>query len=89
MVEKTETGFRVKELKNGKGNFAFDWEVKCVRKGNEDFKIFRDKIMKTAEAEVDHSPGRFSKKVQGKAVEKHARSKSHQHGPGCVHHQRK
>jgi len=43
VVEKTEKGFKVKELRQGKGNFKFDWEVKCVRKGHEDFKPVRDK----------------------------------------------
>ncbi|MEO6189466.1 MAG: hypothetical protein ABIO44_02945 [Saprospiraceae bacterium] len=42
LVEKTNTGFRVKELFSGTGNYAFDWEVKCVRKGYEDFKVVRD-----------------------------------------------
>ncbi|HMS29226.1 MAG TPA: hypothetical protein PKD32_05215 [Saprospiraceae bacterium] len=38
VVEKTSEGFRVKELKGGKGNFTFDWEVKGVRKGYENYK---------------------------------------------------
>lgn len=38
IVEKTDKGFKVKELKSGSGNFSFDWEVKCVRKGYEDYK---------------------------------------------------
>jgi hypothetical protein len=43
VVEKNPKGIRVKELKGGKGNFAFDWEVKGVRKGYEDFKVIQDK----------------------------------------------
>lgn len=43
VVEKTKKGFKVKELRNGSGNFQFDWEVKCVRKGHEDFSPIRDK----------------------------------------------
>lgn len=43
VTEKTATGFKVVELKRGSGNFAFDWEVKCVRKGYEDFEVVRDK----------------------------------------------
>ena len=43
VVEKTETGFKVKELKGGTGNFSFDWEVKCVRKGFENYEVVRDK----------------------------------------------
>lgn len=41
VVEKTEKGFRVKELKGGKGNFSFDWEAKAVRKGYENYQAVR------------------------------------------------
>ncbi len=43
VVEKTASGFRVKEFKGGEGNFSFDWEVKCVRKGWEHWQVERDK----------------------------------------------
>lgn len=43
VVEKTDRGFYVEELMNGKQGFEFDWEVKCVRKGYEDFKVVRTK----------------------------------------------
>jgi len=26
----------------GNGNYSFDWEIKCVRKGYEDFRVIRD-----------------------------------------------
>lgn len=42
VIEKTETGFTVKELSKGTGNYSFDWEVKCVRKGHEDYRVIRD-----------------------------------------------
>ncbi|MEM7373753.1 MAG: hypothetical protein AAF587_34340 [Bacteroidota bacterium] len=42
--EYTETGFKVKELFQGKGNYDFDWEAKAVRKGFEDYEVIRDKI---------------------------------------------
>jgi hypothetical protein len=42
VIEKSEKGFKVKELKNGKRNFSFDWQVRAVRKGYEDYKVFRD-----------------------------------------------
>lgn len=42
VVEKTSEGFVVKELKNRKGNFSFDWEVKAVRSGYEDYRVIRD-----------------------------------------------
>ncbi len=49
VVEKTENGFRVKELMGGEGAFAFDWEVKCVRAGYEDYSVIREKsALKTA-----------------------------------------
>ena len=41
VVEKTATGFRVKELKGGTGNFSFDWEVKAVRTGYEGYQPVR------------------------------------------------
>lgn len=43
VVEKTATGFIVKELRRGLGNYKFDWEVKCVRKGYEDYRVIRNK----------------------------------------------
>lgn len=43
VVEKTSTGFKVVELLEGEGDYSFDWEVKCVRQGFEDFSIIRDK----------------------------------------------
>lgn len=42
VVQKTETGFTVRELLSGKGNYAFDWEVKAVRKGYENFRVIRN-----------------------------------------------
>ena len=44
VVEKNEKGFRVKEFKDGKGNFDFDYEVKAVRKGYEGFEPVRQKV---------------------------------------------
>jgi len=43
VVEKTATGFIVKELGGGTGNYSFDWRVEGVRKGYEDFEVIRDK----------------------------------------------
>lgn len=42
VIEKTATGFKVKELHGGTGNYAFDWEVKAVRKGYENYRVVRD-----------------------------------------------
>ena len=41
VVEKKANGFIVKELKQGNGNFSFDWEVKAVRKGFENYQVIR------------------------------------------------
>jgi len=43
VVEHTSTGFIVKELWAGTGNYEFDWRVEGVRKGREDYKVIRDK----------------------------------------------
>lgn len=44
VVAQDEYGITVQELGNGQGNYAFDWEVKGVRAGFEDFTPVRDKI---------------------------------------------
>jgi hypothetical protein len=43
VVKKTNTNFSVEELMEGNGSYEFDWEVKCVRKGHEDFEVVRNK----------------------------------------------
>jgi len=43
VIEKAATGFIVKELNGGTGNYEFDWRVEGVRKGYEDFEVIRDK----------------------------------------------
>ncbi len=42
VVEKRYDGFVVKELMHGKGNFKFDWEVKGVRQGYENYQVIRE-----------------------------------------------
>jgi hypothetical protein len=42
VIAKTSDGFSVKELFNGNGDYGFDWEVKAVRKGFEDYQVVRD-----------------------------------------------
>ncbi len=49
IVKKTKEGFYVQELFEGTGSYTFDWEVKAVRKGYEDFKVIRDKQASTIE----------------------------------------
>jgi len=41
VIEKTLNGFEVVELMEGEGNYRFDWEVKCIRRGHQDFDIIR------------------------------------------------
>jgi len=41
VTEKLSDGFRVEELMSKTGNFEFNWEVKCVRKGEENFSSIR------------------------------------------------
>ena len=52
VIRKSETGFVVKELLGGTGNYSFDWEVKGVRKGFENYKVIRDKNSDLPEAPV-------------------------------------
>lgn len=44
VVEKSTGYFVVKELMNGTGTYEFDWEVKSVRKGFEDYEPVRQKV---------------------------------------------
>jgi hypothetical protein len=41
VVNKGVAGFEVRELMRGTSNAAFDWEVKAVRKGYEDYQVIR------------------------------------------------
>jgi hypothetical protein len=39
--EKSNERILIRELSNGKGDYDFDWEAKCVRKGYEDYQVIR------------------------------------------------
>ncbi|MBS1714067.1 MAG: hypothetical protein JST30_06985 [Armatimonadetes bacterium] len=41
VTAKSNTGFSVRELRRGRGSYAFDWEVKAVRRGFTDYKVYR------------------------------------------------
>jgi hypothetical protein len=41
VVAKRISGVEVKELQRGTGNYDFDWEIKCVRSGHEDYRVTR------------------------------------------------
>lgn len=43
VIERTEQGFKVKELFKGTGTYEFDWRVEAVRKGFEDYEVVREK----------------------------------------------
>ena len=43
VIEKGKNSFKVKELAQGQGNYDFDWEVKAVRKGFENYQPIRNK----------------------------------------------
>ena len=50
VIDKKRTGFVVQELLNGIGDYNFDWEVKAVRSGYENYKIVRSRqIINTKE----------------------------------------
>lgn len=54
VIEQTLQGITVGELQRGKGNFAFDWEVKTVRKGHEGYRVIRpwDDIVPTEQRDA-------------------------------------
>lgn len=41
VMRKSKNEFSVGELMDGHGNYAFDWEVKAVRRGFTDYKVYR------------------------------------------------
>ncbi|MGH1362438.1 MAG: hypothetical protein ACRBF0_02710 [Calditrichia bacterium] len=57
VVSKTAGGFEVRELRNGKGNYEFDWEVKAVRKGFEDYQVVRPKMQMMSKSDLEAKPG--------------------------------
>ena len=44
ITSKSLSGIVVKELMRGNGTYAFDWEVRSVRKGFEDYQVVRNKV---------------------------------------------
>ena len=44
VIEKTPSGFRVRELMSGRGTYSFDWEIKGIRRGYEDYQVVRPAI---------------------------------------------
>jgi hypothetical protein len=54
--EKSTERIVVRELMNGKGNYEFDWEVKCIRKSYEDYRVIRP-TEELALGRLDMEPG--------------------------------
>lgn len=48
VVSKNIEGIEVRELFQGTGNYQFDYEVKCVRKGHENYSVVRPRLAVTA-----------------------------------------
>lgn len=54
VTSKSDAGFSVQELYDGKGSYEFDWEVKAVRKGHENYRVLRSKAeMRIAERPIE------------------------------------
>lgn len=43
VTSKSLEGIVIEELMNGTNSYDFDWEIKCIRKGFEDFQVVREK----------------------------------------------
>ena len=64
VVKKSGTGFRVKELLEGKGNYEFDWEIKAVRKGYENYPLFQKKLeSKLVDSSINTNPIESSSQI--------------------------
>lgn len=48
VVAKGLAGFVVRELQRGSGNYDFDWDVKCARRGHEDYRVTRPRSEMTS-----------------------------------------
>ncbi len=74
VVKKSADGFEVVELLSGLGNYAFDWEVKCVRNGYENYRVIRD-ASEARPAHVDRDlipdPSEFPKTVPSVRDDRH------------------
>jgi hypothetical protein len=44
VTRKSAGGIEVRELRQGAGNYDFDWEVKCARKGHENYRVMRNRF---------------------------------------------
>ena len=57
VVSRSAEGFEVRELRNGKGSYEFDWEVKAVRKGFEDYQVVRPKMQIISRDDMEAKSG--------------------------------
>jgi hypothetical protein len=60
ITSKNLNGIIVKELMRGDGTYAFDWEVRCVRKGYEDYQVVRDKAAAGGSSIAPFEPSKSS-----------------------------
>jgi len=56
VVEKSNTGFKVKELHKGKGNYDFDYQVMCKRKGYGKYEVVRRKVSEPTTEKIGLRP---------------------------------
>jgi hypothetical protein len=67
-ISKSTKGIRVKELMNGSGNFSFDWEVKAIRQGYENYQVLRER----QERDVDNLEQSFKGEINADARRENA-----------------
>jgi len=82
VVSKSKNGFYVKELKGGKGNFQFDWEVKAVRAGREDYSVVRRKS-NMVDAEMEERSGQ---QVSPRPIDEKEHLRKHKKNASCGAH---
>lgn len=70
VTRKYNTGFQVRELKNGIGNFTFDWEAKTIRKAFENYEVIRAKAHRSPASQMGAVPSATAREVQNVPTKK-------------------
>jgi hypothetical protein len=73
VVEKNDKQIVVAELQKGVGNYSFDWEVKSVRTGHEDYRVIRPQEEMKLEGHVPASADAPSSSFLASAVHRDSR----------------
>lgn len=68
VLQKSNDGFSVVELWEGKGNYEFDWEVKAIRQGFENYQVVR-------KHDLDYRPAGISPRESEPAFEPESKMK--------------